>query len=103
MNLEWTCTLDNGTICEWLNGTVIVIKNASPILIIPKGTVPGDVNYTFTLKGAKDIRKAKYSIRIEMMSTLTPLVGIDNPPLILNRNQPNVFNLRVFSRMPDSI
>ena len=38
-----------------------------------------------------------------MKSSLTPLVGIENPPLILNRNQPNVFNLRVFSKMPDSI
>ena len=34
---------------------------------------------------------------------MAPLVGIDNPPLILNRNEPNIFDLRVFSKMPDSI
>ncbi len=56
------------------------------MLTIPKQSIPGDFNYTFTLKGAKDIRKAQYSIRIEMKSTMTPLVGINNPPLILNRN-----------------
>ena len=38
-----------------------------------------------------------------MKSALTPLVGMDNLSLILNRNEPNVFNLRVFSKMPDSI
>ena len=71
--------------------------------MIPKARVPGDLNYTFTLILTKDIRVAKYSVRIEMKSTLTPLVGIYNPKLILNRNEPNVFNLRVFSKMPDSI
>ncbi len=63
----------------------------------------GDKNYTFTLMAKKDSRKAQYSIRIEMKSSLTPLVGIYKPSLILNRNQPNVFNLRVFSKMRDSI
>ena len=71
--------------------------------MIPKATVPGDLNYTFTLILTKDIRVAKYSVRIEMKSTLTPLVGIYNAKLILNRNEPNIFDLRVFSKMPDSI
>ncbi len=38
-----------------------------------------------------------------MKGTLTPLAGIDNPKLIINRNEPNKFDLRVFSKMPDSI
>ena len=38
-----------------------------------------------------------------MKSAMAPLVGIDNPPLMLNRNEPSVFSLRVFSKMPDSI
>ena len=71
--------------------------------MIPKSTIPGDLNYTFTLIISKDIRVAKFSVRIEMKSTLTPIVGIYNPKLILNRNEPNVFDLRVFSKLPDSI
>ena len=71
--------------------------------MIPKATVPGDLNYTFTLILTKDIGVAKYSVKIEMKSTLTPLVGISNPEPTLNRNQPNLFDLRVYSKMPDSI
>ena len=79
------------------------MKDASPLLMIPKGKVSGDLNYTFTLILTKDTRIAKYGVRIEMKSTLTPLVGIYNPKLILNRNEPNVFDLKVYSKMPDSI
>ncbi len=38
-----------------------------------------------------------------MKENITPLVGIYNPSLRINRNQPNIFDLRVLSKMPDSI
>ena len=72
MKLEWRCKYENGSICEFLNGTYIIIPNASPILSIQKLTVPGDLNYTFTLVATKDIRKEEYSVRIELKGVMTP-------------------------------
>lgn len=73
------------------------------MLIINKYSVPADLNYTITLTARKDIGKSSYSIRVELKGILTPLVGINKPKIILNRNEPNIFDMRVFSRRPDSI
>ena len=66
-------------------------------------TIPGDINYTFTLIVKKDKRNCSASVQIDMRSTITPLLGIDNAKTYSNPNEPNLFSVRVDSRYPDAI
>lgn len=72
-------------------------------MFIPKNSIRGDINYTFVLIGSKDNRKSNYTVMIEMKSTLTPNLGLRSETGIPNRDKPNVYDSKVYSRMPDSI
>lgn len=72
LNLVWSCSYDNNSICEFLNGTKILIYNAPANLNMLANSLVGDMNYTFTLTASKGIRKTSYSVRIDMRSTITP-------------------------------
>ncbi len=102
MNYSWICFDNTSNVCQFTNGSYINISNTSNVLNISKKTLPGN-NYTFFLIVTKDNRKSNYSVDIDLRNGMTPVVAFDNPKTYINRNEPLLFSLRVWSRRPDSI